>query len=677
MPALQEDTVLLISSPTSTARSRAPSVASSCTVVDEASQRFEAEHIFDDDVIDLTEDSDTTGNHALRDGELSLEQLQIRGQPFSRGDIVELKPESTYVGIYPVDFLEVKAVLRNRTADPKLRGVPLTRTRNMAGKLPKKLNEVCTILHINRGDRETTDGNPICFDVGPDLVVKKRTLVVTNAVYPEHRSPRTVVSNASVGDRERQRHRTERRGVLVCRWRLKVYFTVHGRKTQPQEEALERIPASDVSDSRYRISDETLCNRWRGGRVKGGSWSGGQHNDLIDLDAVSRTSAAGYSGTRGSQQKYTVFDAFSGAGGVSRGAQSAGFKIQYAVDKSPDVWNTYRLNFPEVILYGMAVDKFIQTTRSEFIRVDVLHLSPPCQYFSPAHTHNSVHDDENIFALFGCNQLINKSRPRIITVEQTFGITHGKHVKYLRALIGDFTQFGYSVRWRVVRLCTWGSAQDRKRLVVIAAAPGERLPPFPRATHSENGAPDGCKPFTTFRQAISGIRQGDDLHDTRAVRHFQPRRAPFDSNRLTGTITTGSGDMYYPDGTRDLTLREYACLQGFPCHHGFVGNKTSIRRQIGNAFPPNTVMVLYNHLQEWLLKEDGMRAYQPSVGDVLAVDDDDVNSASASGVTERSGAVSSPSMMDVMEMDLVETDDDAVRISRGQFERRAGVIDLT
>lgn len=671
MPALQGDAALLISS-TSATRSRAESIVSTCTLIDEASQLFGAEHIFDDDVIDLTGDSGSTGNHTLHAGELPLEALRIRGEPFSRGDIVELKSESTYVGTYPVDFLEVKVVLRNRTGEAKLRGVPLTRTRNMGGKLPKKLNEVCAILHINRGECESTDDNPIWFDVGPDSVVKKRTLVITNAVYPEHRSPRTA-SNVQVGDGERQRRRAERRGVLVCRWRHKIYFVVHGRKTRPQEEVLERMPASDVSDSRYRIPDETLCNRWRGGRIKGGSWSGGQHNDLIDLDAVSPASASGHPGTRGRQQAYTVFDAFSGAGGVSRGAQSSGFKIQYAVDKSPDVWDTYRLNFPEAILYGMAIDKFIQTAHGEFIRVDVLHLSPPCQYFSPAHTHNSVHDDENIFALFGCNQLINKTRPRIITIEQTFGITHGRHEQYLRALIGDFTQFGYSVRWKVVRLCTWGSAQDRKRLVVIAAAPGERLPPFPRATHSENGAADGCKPFTTFGQAISGIRPGDDLHNPRTVRHFQPRRVPFDSNRLTGTVTTGSGDMYYPDGTRELTMREYACLQGFPCHHRFVGNKTSIRRQIGNAFPPNTVRVLYNHLHEWLLKEDCMKAYQPSATDVVTVDADDVDSAWGSGVTERSCTVSSPFTMDVMDID----DDEPDRLSSCPFGRRAEVIDLT
>ena len=673
MPAFVEDTDL-VNSPASTERSRDSSVVSSFTLDNEVNQCFEGEHLFDDDVIDLTEDSSLSWNHALHDGELALEAFRIRGESFLRGDIVELKPESTYVGTYPVDFLDVKVILRNRMREPKFRGLPLTRTRNTGGILPKKSNEVCAILQINGGEGEITKENPIFFDISPDFVVKKRTLITTNAIYPEHRSPRMAVAQAlSFDNRERQRRRDERRGVIVCRWRLKIYYLVRGREARAQERVLERIPIGDVLDSRYRISDETLCNRWRGGRVKGGSWNGCPPRHLIDLDAVPRSSASGQSGMRESGQKYTVFDAFSGAGGASRGAQSAGFKIQYALDKSPDVWDTYRLNFPKVSLYEMAVDEFIQTAKKESTRVDALHLSPPCQFFSPAHTQNSVHDDENIFALFGCNPLITKTRPRLITFEQTFGITHERHSHFFRSLIGDFTQFGYSVRWKIVPLCTWGSAQDRKRLVVLAAAPGETLPPFPRATHSENGAADGCKPFTTFGQAISGIRREDDLHNPRSVRHFHPRRAPFDSNKLTGTITTGSGGMYYPDGSRDLTMREYACLQGFPCHHRFVGNKTSVRRQIGNAFPPNTVRVLYDHLQEWLLREDGMRAYQPSATDCLAVDVDDVDSAWDSGVTERSGAVSSPSRMNAMNLD----NDEPVCISKGQFQRRAEVIDLT
>lgn len=317
----------------------------------------------------------------------------------------------------------------------------------------------------------------------------------------------------------------------------------------------------------------------------------------------------------------------------------------------------------------MSVDEFIHVSNDRMMRVDVLHLSPPCQFFSPAHTHQSVHDDDNIFALFGCSTLINKLRPRLITLEQTFGITHERHNVYLRALIGDYTQMGYSVRWKVVRLCTWGLAQDRKRLIILAAAPGEKLPPFPRATHSENGA-GGLKPFVTIQRAISSIRLGDDLHDLESVKYFRPRRAPLDANKLAGTITTGGSEVYHPDGTRDFTLREYASLQGFPKYHKFRGTKTGIRKQIGNAFPSNTVYVLYRHLEAWLLHQDGMARHQLLAGNVFVFDDTDNDFSNDFRCWPSTARSSSDTD------DIVEIVDPRGR-SRGIRRRDGPIIDLT
>lgn len=317
------------------------------------------------------------------------------------------------------------------------------------GNLPKKINEVCMVLHIKREAFQTSSEPPVLVEFGPEAVIRKRQLRLTNAVYSEHSCTPTPTSSAlSIS---RARRRTKLTGLLVCRWTLKIYFIFHGRQSKPEEEVIERISFSDVLDPRYRVSDETICNRWRGGRIKGGSWDENRpfQKNAIDLEYDTRR---GVTGMGRFSQPYTVFDAFCGTGGVSHGAQMAGFKVLYAVDKSPDVWPTYQLNFPESILYGMSVDEFIRYMKKESIRVDVLHLSPPCQYFSPAHTHQAAHDDDNIFALLGCNELINKTRPRLVTVEQTFGLTFDRHRQYLRAFIGDFTQFGYSVRWKIVRL---------------------------------------------------------------------------------------------------------------------------------------------------------------------------------------------------------------------------------
>lgn len=377
-------------------------------------------------------------------------------------------------------------------------------------------------------------------------------------------------------------------------------------------------------------------------------------DEFIDLDNLQ--TGPSINNCRSFGQQYTLFDAFSGAGGVSRGAKMAGFKIKYAVDKDEDVWQTYKTNFRDTELFRMSLDECLIRLGNRHIRADVLHLSPPCQFFSPAHTRPGVNDDVNIFALFGCNELIKKIRPRIITVEQTFGITHDQHAHYFLAFIGDFTQHGYSVRWKVVRFATWGAAQDRRRLIIIAAAPGEKLPPFPEATHSKNGQ-GGLKPFSTLRQAISGLRDGDNLHDLDNVRYFDRRRPALDPNRLAGTITTSGSDSYYPDGTREFTLRELACLQGFPKNHRFFGTKTKIKKQIGNAFPPNIVCMLYQHIEKWLLKEDGMRPYESSQADIIMIDDGE-SDASNNRTDESEGERSRSPDMDEDILVVAEDDDD-------------------
>jgi len=57
------------------------------------------------------------------------------------------------------------------------------------------------------------------------------------------------------------------------------------------------------------------------------------------------------------------------------------------------------------------------------------------------------------------------------------------------------------------------------------------------------------------------------------------------------TITGGfdsftRGEYGHPFYHRSLTPREAARLQGFPDWFAFVGNRSSVRRQIGNAVPP-------------------------------------------------------------------------------------------
>jgi DNA (cytosine-5)-methyltransferase 1 len=581
-------------------RARAASVASSCTLIGDGD-----DEIFEQDLIDLTISESSERRHDLiREGEAAVSSLAIQDGSIRIGDFIQVA--DTTFGNYKVEFILVKVLLRSSNHQGLARGVAFARTRCMLGKLPKKLNELCMIHHFDKPPQQGQQRTAL-VDVPASSIDGKCPIIMTNGLYPLHNPKQTTF--VDFGDQATRMIAIEEHGTLVCRWKLEVYKLGTCRRSKHYEEVFTRILPEDVPDSRYRVDESGIRQEWRGETVRGGSWPLKRHPQSPVRNGRDQDQ-------RFRGQKYTLFDSFCGAGGVSRGADLAGFHAQYAVDKSPDVWETYKTNFPGCSLYMGSVDDFIKHNGTCQRKADILHLSPPCQPFSPAHTRAAANDDDNTFALMGCFSLIEATRPRIVTLEQTFGITHERHGEYLRALINDFTGQGFSLRWQIVRLATWGSAQDRKRLILIAAAPGERLPPFPRPSHSEDGI-GGLKSFNTIAKALSQAMTGDDLHDLDTVRRHDPPKAPYRGDRLSGTITTSPGGFYHPDGTRDLTLREYASLQGFPRHHTFSGTRTSILRQIGNAFPPNTVRHLYKHLENWLLQQDGMTTYQPQDCDIV------------------------------------------------------------
>jgi DNA (cytosine-5)-methyltransferase 1 len=164
-------------------------------------------------------------------------------------------------------------------------------------------------------------------------------------------------------------------------------------------------------------------------------------------------------------QMLTYGDAFCGAGGTTRGAAMAGLRVVWGFDHWNQACSTWRANFPYATCYELTSQRFIVTTQgSKFrkpvdVKVDVLHLSPPCQYFSPAHTVNCPNDEMNIASLFAVGAVIKAARPRIVTLEQTFGIVATRFYRYFNSLIHMFTALNFSVRWAVVPLAQWARSK--------------------------------------------------------------------------------------------------------------------------------------------------------------------------------------------------------------------------
>lgn len=213
---------------------------------------------------------------------------------------------------------------------------------------------------------------------------------------------------------------------------------------------------------------------------------------------------------------------------------------------------------------------------------------------------------------------------------------------------------------------------------MIAAAPGERLPPFPESTHAQvSDIQRGVRKYATIHDEISRVKVGDDLHNLHQIKKFSPPKAPYDPNRLAGTITTSGTTSYHPSGKRAFTLREYACLQGFPKFHRFKGTSTAIKRQIGNAFPPNTVEMLYRHLQEWLLEQDNINSNESVMADVIVIDEDSDTSDDTSSPLSSPNRLGPPDMYEVMEIDIDSENDKERTAAQTDVGTECNMIDLT
>lgn len=526
---------------------------------------------------------------------------------FRKDNVHGLKIELR-VGRFLVDFIEIKEIWVHRiTGVVVVRGFAYTRTRNLDGRLQAYKNEVCRLVEIDTNDNRPVDEQSLIEVTLEDLHPKHRVLHVTNKSFPECRFDPDVYNTNE--DREEL-------APLTARWvHIMQYPDKRYRRAQRpiDGETLLHLRESDVLKARHRDTDSERLRRWRGETVKGGSFVSQISDDNV---SVSHGKSIWLP-----KRRYNAADMFSGAGGYTSGAKRAGIRVVYALDHWARCNATYKANHPEVELKEQDIMTYCNDLTMPDVRYDLVHLSPPCQTWSPAHTCAGKNDSANIAALYACTDIIFRFRPRIVTFEQTFGIIQERHLPWFNALVQSLTKHGYSLMWKVIRLVDYGLPQTRKRLVMIGAAPGEKLPPFPSPTHAAEPDPQ-CGPnrqkrFISAIKACWGLVDGLGMHDPSGVKQMQ--RQPWDGSQpMNRTITTSGGQAYHWDGERDLTLAEFARLQGFP--ENYVFKAPCIKKQIGNAFPPTVVHAIMKQIVHSLEQVDNITS-APREEDIVHIDD--------------------------------------------------------
>ncbi|KAL2142428.1 hypothetical protein VTI28DRAFT_1137 [Corynascus sepedonium] len=241
---------------------------------------------------------DLTGEDGSQ--EVSSRQATVLGdeaQEYSSYELpngILLEPGKTIqlrqpVGAFQIEFVRIKAIRRPAwELDVRIRGLGFSRNENLNGMLPCWLNEVTMVAEFH---------NP-------------------NAIQWEQHSLLDI------------------KGILSDEFGEKV---------------VTRNARTSKADTDYRILDSVNLNRWRGGKVPGGSYRpGGPSDPIFDLEQSEPEPPHLMP-----RQRYTAGDVFSGAGGAARGMERAGVKLEFVVDNWSHAIESLRSNFPKTRVHGI------------------------------------------------------------------------------------------------------------------------------------------------------------------------------------------------------------------------------------------------------------------------------------------------------------------------------------
>lgn len=351
-------------------------------------------------------------------------------------------------------------------------------------------------------------------------------------------------------------------------------------------------------------------------------------------------------------------DLFSGAGGFSLGAISAGFEVRAAIEHSRHAAATYRRQiknrsgrdvsvFENDILKLSPLDVMVEADLGEG-DCDLLLGGPPCQGFSKHRLGNSGVDDPRNALLYRYFSFVRALRPKLFLLENVPGLLHDKHRDYLELFLSSARSEGYQVQDPVVlNGRDFGVPQNRKRVFIVGFDPSRidfELEWPPRPTHGDPSRPGPYGPLMPWRTAadafLAPAPDGDInnvhmAHGAALVEVFKStpinggsrqdsnRQLPchknhsghkdvygrIDPSKPSPTMTTAcinpsKGRFVHPTKNHGITARQAARLQTFPDNFSFEGGLMASGVQIGNAVPVKMGQALCAHLKSVLLLRD-------------------------------------------------------------------------
>lgn len=332
-----------------------------------------------------------------------------------------------------------------------------------------------------------------------------------------------------------------------------------------------------------------------------------------------------------------LLDLFAGAGGLSEGFRAAdrNFTPVRAVEWDTAAAATFTRNHGDVVYHG-DIDDWLHA--EDVPNVEVLLGGPPCQGFSTLGRRRA--DDERNSQWRRYAETVRRAEPKYFVMENVPRFLASDEFRSLSELFSEGPLSDFAFQARILNAADYGAAQVRRRAIVLGHHRDLPAPMWPDPTHpkgawrtvedawrglSEEVRHSGLPPVTVWfgGTELPGPFKGADLHLTRRYsdlslmrfahvreggnRHDLPdelsmpcwRRNRTSASDVMGrlswdmpsvTIRTEffkpeKGRYLHPSQHRAITHQEAARLQGFRDDYRWVGTKTDIARQIGNAVP--------------------------------------------------------------------------------------------
>ena len=337
------------------------------------------------------------------------------------------------------------------------------------------------------------------------------------------------------------------------------------------------------------------------------------------------------------RKKLIGIDLFSGAGGLSLGAEMAGIEVKVAVECDQYAALSYHANHPDTQIMNSDI-KTIENIEFERDNSQVILFGgPPCQGFSTSNQKTRSKSNPKNWLFKEFVRIADKVKPNWIVFENVKGIFETENGFFVDRISQSFISLGYTCTPMVLSASNYGVPQRRSRFFLICSDNGKTLEepkqdstiitvkdaledlPSLKSGACENELPykeeaksDYARTLRKGLKSCSGHLVSKNSDDVIKRYSYIPEGGNWkdipdefmtsytDKSRChTGiyrrlasdepSITVGNyrkSMLIHPWENRGLSVREAARLQSFPDSYVFCGSIGFQQQQVGNAVPP-------------------------------------------------------------------------------------------